>query len=284
MTSRSSIHWPPATNVPFPNGPRLLTVALATARSSSKPARAEDRGSPALRLACARRASRSPIPRSTTATTSSPACRCSTRCARPASRASSSARRPPSTARPGRRRSRSRPKRDRSTPMARRNWPRGRPALVRRGVRHARLCPALFQRRRGQREVRRGPLARDAPHPQRPARDRRRAAADGPRHRLPNAGRDVHPRLHRRARPCRGTPGCARADGQVGGWAGGAQPRFGQRFRCARSCTPPKPSPAGASRTSTALGAPEIRPCSSPPTSARARCWAGRPSTGRWRT
>ncbi len=64
------------------------------------------------------------------------------------------------------------------------------------------------------RAERRGPRPRDAPRPERPSGGRRyRRAGDDLRRRLPDAGRDVHPRLHPRGGPGRRPP--PRAGGDV---------------------------------------------------------------------
>ncbi len=70
---------------------------------------------------------------------------------------------------------------------------RGRPALVRGGVRVAERQPALLQRGRRHPAAGRGPPAGDASHSQRPQRGRRRPAADRVRRQLPHARRHADP-------------------------------------------------------------------------------------------
>ena len=59
---------------------------------------------------------------------------------------------------------------------------------------------------------RRGPRSGDAPHPERPGGRRGRRGADHLRRRLPDPGRDLHPRLHPRRRPRRRAPAGHRGD------------------------------------------------------------------------
>ena len=74
--------------------------------------------------------------------------------------------------------------------------------------------------------------ARDAPDPQPPARHRRGHRGDDLRRRLPDAGRDLHPRLHPRVGPGRGPSAgarCHRARRPANRRAARLQP--GQRWR-----------------------------------------------------
>ena len=88
------------------------------------------------------------------------------------------------------------------------------------GARARRGQPALLQRRRRARAVRRGPRARDAPDPERPAGGGRR---DRPRrdlrHRLPDARRDRGPRLHPRRGSRRRAPARDRCRAPAGSTA-----------------------------------------------------------------
>ena len=171
-------------------------------------------------------------------------------------------------------------------------------ALVRPGLRPAERQPPLFQRRRRDRDARRGPRARDPPHPERPAGRRGRRAADRVRRRLSDAGRDLHPRLHPRRRPRRRPPARDRGDGarrradrrplvcNLGNGGGFSRPRGARGRRAVSSGRP--------SRTASARAAPGIRR-SSWRASIRARTeilgwrpdaaeprarWSGRPGRG----
>ena len=89
---------------------------------------------------------------------------------------------------------------------------RGRPRLVRPGLRDARREPALLQRGGRDRGPRRGPRPGDPPHPQRPGRGRGPPDADRLRRRLPDARRHLHPRLHPRRGSRRRPPPGDRGD------------------------------------------------------------------------
>ena len=213
-------------------------------------------------------ASRVATRRSTTATTSPAAWPCSRRRGRPASTGSCSPRPPRSTASPTRRRSpRTRPAADQ--PVRRDEADvRGRPALVRRGVRAAKRQPPLLQRRRRDRGARRGPRSRDAPHPERPARPPRVGApltvfGDD----YPTPGRDVHPRLHPRRGPRRRAPARPRGD-RPGRPADGpsrssATSATAAASASARSSPPPSASSAARSRSRSGSVAPATRRSSS---------------------
>ena len=102
----------------------------------------------------------------------------------------------------------------RSTRTARRSGrSRARSAATARPYGLRSVSPPLLQRRRRDRAERRAPRPRDAPDPERPrGRPRTGRAADALRRRLPDARRDVHPRLHPRRRPRRRPSPGARGD------------------------------------------------------------------------
>ncbi len=162
---------------------------------------------------------------------------------------------------------------------------RGRAALVRRRLRPAQRQPPLLQRGRRLRAQRRGPRARDAPHPERPRCRRGPRRADGLRDRLPDGRRDLHPRLHPRRGPGAGAPARARGDGsrrrphrRRGRWRRGARPEPGQRRRLQRARGARRgrrPRRASPSPTRSVRGVPATRRRWSRMQDARGRSSAG---------